>query len=248
MDFWTILTHVAGFFGAAGLLVWLLVRKIVVPQTCGGLLYRNGRFIETLAPGARWRFRRGASVLLIDLRQWTVTVPGQEVLTSDSVGLKVSLSVRFSVTRPEHAVHRVADYSDSLYALVQIALREEVGALSIDNLQERRADIGAGVLRRVQAEAEAFGVTVDATEVKDAMFPGDLKRAFAEVIKAKKEGEAAIEKARGESAALRNLQNAAKLLEKNPALYQLRVLESADIAGKTPGNTLVLGVPPTILK
>ena len=79
------------------------------------------------------------------------------------------------------------------------------------------------------------------------MFPADLKRSFAEVTRAKKEGEAALEKARGESAALRNLANAAKLLEKNPMLLRLRALASIDAAGKTVGNTLVLGMPQEIL-
>jgi hypothetical protein len=76
--------------------------------------------------------------------------------------------------------------------------------------------------------------------VKDIMFPGDLKKIFAQVVKAQKEGQASLEKARGESAALRNLANAAKMLEGNPALMQLRVLQSVD-AGT--GNTMVLGMP-----
>jgi hypothetical protein len=53
------------------------------------------------------------------------------------------------------------------------------------------------------------------------MFPAELKRAFGEVLKAKQEGQAALERARGESAALRNLANAARVLEGNPALSQL---------------------------
>jgi regulator of protease activity HflC (stomatin/prohibitin superfamily) len=53
--------------------------------------------------------------------------------------------------------------------------------------------------------------------VKDVMFPAELKRAFADTLKAKQEGQAALERARGESAALRNLANAARVLEGNPA-------------------------------
>src|SRR5438552_15698929 len=52
-------------------------------------------------------------------------------------------------------------------------------------------------------------INVQALEVKDVMFPPDLKRAFGEVLKAKQEGQAALERARGESASLRNLANAA---------------------------------------
>jgi hypothetical protein len=74
------------------------------------------------------------------------------------------------------------------------------------------------------------------------MLPNDLKRAFADVLKAKQEGQAALERARGESAALRNLANAARVLEGNPALMNLRLMQSLT-AAQHAGNTLVVGVP-----
>ena len=74
------------------------------------------------------------------------------------------------------------------------------------------------------------------------MFPADLKRAFADVLKAKQEGHSALERARGESAALRNLANAARVLEGNPALMNLRLMQSLS-AAQNAGSTLVLGVP-----
>ena len=89
--------------------------------------------------------------------------------------------------------------------------------------------------------AAELGVTLHSAEVKDVMFPGDLKRIFAEVVRAQKEGQAALERARGETAALRNLANAAKMLEDNPALFNLRVLQS--VSGGAQGSTVVVGVP-----
>jgi len=85
-------------------------------------------------------------------------------------------------------------------------------------------------------------VRVLAVEVKDAMFPANLKRAFSDVLKAKQEGQASLERARGESAALRNLANAARVLEGNPALMNLRLMQSLSSA-QNAGSTLVLGLP-----
>jgi hypothetical protein len=62
------------------------------------------------------------------------------------------------------------------------------------------------------------------------------------VLKVKQEGQAALERARGESAALRNLANAARLLDGNPALQNLRLLQSLT-AAQNAGSTLVLGMP-----
>jgi hypothetical protein len=87
-----------------------------------------------------------------------------------------------------------------------------------------------------------IGITVHGAEIKDVMFPADLKRAFSEVLKAKQEGQAALERARGESAALRNLANAARVLDGNPALMNLRLMQSLTSA-QNAGSTLVVGVP-----
>lgn len=58
------------------------------------------------------------------------------------------------------------------------------------------------------------------------MLPGEMRRTFAEVIKARNEGQAALERARGETAALRNLANAARTISDNPVLLNLRLLQS----------------------
>jgi SPFH domain/Band 7 family protein len=116
-----------------------------------------------------------------------------------------------------------------------------VAAIPSDALLAQRVDIAAQLLARVQPQTATVGVTVHAVEIKDVMLPGDLKRAFAEVLKARQEGQAALERARGESAALRNLANAARVLENNPAPMNLRVLQSLS-AAQNAGSTLVLGV------
>jgi hypothetical protein len=67
------------------------------------------------------------------------------------------------------------------------------------------------------------------------MFPGELKKIFSQVAKARQEGLALLEKARGETAALRNLSNSANMIKNNPDLMQLRMLHST-------GNTFVIGM------
>jgi len=121
-------------------------------------------------------------------------------------------------------------------------LRAVVSGIAVEELLDQRVEIGAQILERVQPETAKIGINVHSVEVKDVMFSAELKRAFAEVLKSKQEGQAALERARGESAALRNLANAAKLLEGNPGLLNLRLMQSLS-AAQNAGNTLVLGVP-----
>ena len=221
-----------------------LVRQVVVPEGFATLLYQQGRFVRVLKPGAHWLLRYGTGTQQVDVRQRFLTVPGQEVLSQEQVGLKVSVAVRFSVSDAEQALHRVQNYTEALYLAVQLALREEVARHPLEDLVAGRLDLGQRMHERVAGEARGFGLSVEAVEVKDVMLPADLRRAFAESLKAKKEAQAMLEKARGESAALRNLANAARMVEQNPSLLDLRVLQTLAGASTTPGNTFVFGMGP----
>jgi hypothetical protein len=112
-----------------------------------------------------------------------------------------------------------------------------VSARTVDELLADRAKVGPAVLERVGSSVARLGVELLGVEVKDLMVPGDLKRLFAGVVAARKEGEATLERVRAETAALRNLANAGRLVEDNPGLLKLRVLQQI---GGSSGNTVNL--------
>jgi regulator of protease activity HflC (stomatin/prohibitin superfamily) len=214
----------------------------IVPEGYAGLLYHKGRFVQVLGAGRHVRWGRFYSTPLHDLRKTSLLVAGQDVLTADNVGLKLSLLVTYQMTDAVKAAHETQNWQGDLYNFAQLALRVVVGGVAVEALLNQRLEIGAQLLARVQPEAAKIGINVLAVEVKEVTFAADLKRAFADVLKAKQEGQAALERARGESAALRNLANAARVLEGNPALMNLRLMQSLS-AAQNAGNTLVLGVP-----
>ena len=214
----------------------------VVPEGYAGLLYRHGKFVAQLAVGRNIRWGQAYTLTHQDLRKAILLVTGQEVLTTDNVSLKASLSVNYQVVDPVKALHEAQNWAADLHNQVQLALRTVVGELAVETLVTQRSSVAAKLLALVQPEAAKFGVQVHAAELKDLMFPAELKRAFAESLKARQEGQAALERARGESAALRSLANAARVLEGNPELLNLRLLQSLTGA-QSAGNTLVLGMP-----
>lgn len=219
-----------------------LRRAFDVPEGWAGLVYHHGQFVRRNNAGRHVIWGFGWTVKLIDLRKTSLLVAGQEVLTADNVGLKLSLLVTCQITDPAKAAHETQNWVSDLYNNAQLAVRAVVGGVAIEALLNQRLEIGAQLLARVQPEAAKVGINVLAVEVKDVMFPPDLKRAFADVLKAKQEGQAALERARGESASLRNLANAARLLDGNPALQNLRLMQSLTAAHNA-GSTLVFGVP-----
>ena len=239
------------FFGIIFILILVALTVFKLPQIRhsyliseghAGLLYHKGKFVEVLGVGRHVRWGRHFTLGAFDLRKTSLLIAGQDVLTADNVSLKLSLLVTYQVTDPVKAAHETQNWLSDLYNAAQLALRAVVGGVAIEALLNQRLEIGAQLMARVQLEAAKIGVNAHSVEVKDVMFPADLKRAFAEVLKSKQEGQAALERARGESAALRNLANAAKLLEGNPALMNLRLMQSLS-AAQAAGNTPVLGMP-----
>ncbi|HUA38375.1 MAG TPA: slipin family protein [Candidatus Sulfopaludibacter sp.] len=230
----------------AGAIVPIAIKKwrrvLCVPEGWTGLMYHHGLYVRRNNAGRHVFWGRGWAMTLIDLRKAVMLVAGQDVLTSDSVGLKLSLVVTYQITEPVKAAHETQSWLNELYNTTQLALRAVVNGVSVEALLNQRLEIGTQLLSRVQPETAKIGINVLAVEVKDVMFPPDLKRAFADVLKAKQEGRAALERARGESVSLRNLANAARVLDDNPALMNLRLIQSLSAAQNT-GNTLVLGVP-----
>ena len=233
-----VLVLLAAIAGAA--LVARLVDRVVVYDFERALRYVNGRLDGVLEPGAYRAFRPRTTIRKVDVRPAFVSVPGQEVLSVDGVTLRVSLAAEHELVDPVKAINEVEDYRSSLYLTLQLALREIVGTTQIDELLEHRAEIGPKLLELAAPRVEELGVKLRSVDLKDVMFPGDLKRTFAQVVAARKEGLAALERARGETAALRNLGNAARMMEANPTLMQLRLLQQL---GGTSGNTIVLGLP-----
>lgn len=217
-----------------------MFRRAIIIEYQRGLLYEKGKFTKVLEPGAHWHYRHTTEIKVVDVRMQNVTVPGQEVLSADSVALKVSLSATFEVSNPATAVNQVENYQEALYMELQTALRDIVSAAKVDELFEKRAELSKQLFANTEPKTGRFGLRLHNVSVKDITFPGELKKIFSLVVKAQKEGLAALERARGETAALRNLANAAKIVEDNPALMQLRVLQSL---GNGSGNTVVLGMP-----
>jgi regulator of protease activity HflC (stomatin/prohibitin superfamily) len=213
-----------------------------VPEGWVGLVYHHGLYVRRNSAGRHVHWGLGWTVKFTDLRKTSLLVAGQEVLTADNVGLKLSLLVTYQVTEPVKAAHETQNWLSDLYNATQLAVRAVVSGVAVEALLNQRLEIGAQLLARVRPEAAKIGINVLAVEAKDVMFAADLKRAFADVLKAKQEGQAALERARGESASLRNLANAARVLEGNPALMNLRLMQSLTTA-QNGGHTLVLGVP-----
>lgn len=206
-----------------------------------GLMYKKGKFERVIEPGRYvlwgWQHRH---IRKVDTRETSQTVQGQEVLTSDKVGVRVTLIAQFKVTDPVAATHNVESYTDQLYQDLQLTLREQITGKTVEELLADREALSTHLYDDVAPRAEQFGVTVTRVGVKDIVLPGVVRAVFLQEVEADLKGRAELIAARHETAAARARANTAKLLQENPNAMRLQELETLAALASKAGNVLVI--------
>lgn len=221
-----------------------LIQPVLVFPYERVLLYENGLFRESLGEGRHvislWN--RKVELIRVDLREQELQVTGQELMSQDKVTLRLNLLMKFQVSDPLASVQTVSSLRDSLYAEMQMAARQAVASVPIDQLLERRVELAAQMTEAVKARASEWGVTVLRMDIKDVVLPGEMKNLLNQVIEAEKKAAAQVILRREEVAATRSLANTARMMENNPALVRLKELEAWKEIATTVGNlTIVAG-------
>lgn len=220
-------------------MIW---RQLVeVQEYQRALLYQKGRFVRLLEPGQYslwpWQFRQ---VDCVDMRETSQTVEGQEILTSDKIGVRVTLVAQYRVDDPVAARHRVENYVTQLYQDLQLTLREMIAGRSLETLLQDREALSVQIQQLVALRASAYGVALNRVGVKDIVLPGVVRTVFLQEVEADLKGRANLVAARHETAAARARANTAKLLQENPDILHLQELETLAALASKPGNMLII--------
>lgn len=216
---------------------------IAVPAGHDGVLFGDGRYMETLPAGryAFWKNAAEVKVVPVDRRELILDVAGQEIMTADKVTLRLNALVTYQITDARLAVSVVDDARQALYRETQLVLRALIGARDLDAFLADKdvlvQELEQGLRRRVTA----FGVEVVSAGIRDVILPGEMKDLLNKVTEAKKAAEANLIARREETAAMRSQANTARLLQENPTLMRLRELEVLEKVAATAKLHVVLG-------
>lgn len=205
-----------------------LLHVHMVPTGGVGLLFVDGKYRRTLEPGrhAFWLGIEPHEVEIHDLRPRTISLQGQELLTQDRVSLRLNFDMTVRTSDPLKARMGATQAEATLYNRAQLALREFVGARTLDQLLERKDDLGEEVLKEIASAAASVGHEVVFAGLRDVILPGELRAILNRVIEAKKRAEANVIKRREETASTRSLLNTAKVIEENPIMMRLKEIEA----------------------
>lgn len=206
------------------------VAMAVVEAHEAAMLIVDGEMKERLGPGrhAFWAVGRTVRIAKADLRPQPLEVTAQEILTKDRVGIRVTLTAFYKIVDPEKAVLATADLANTLYRLVQFAIREAVASRTLDDILAARDTIDQEVRAYVAGRAEKLGAEVGEIGVKDVILPGDVRDLLNKVVEAERTAKANLIRRHEETAATRSLLNTSKLMENNPLLLRLKELEALE--------------------
>jgi regulator of protease activity HflC (stomatin/prohibitin superfamily) len=214
-----------------------------VDRDCVGVLFIDGRYVDTLSPGqyAFWKGPADARVVEVDLRETTADISGQEIMTADNVTLRVNANVTYRIVDARKAVSSTDDVRQALYRETQLALRAVIGARELDAFLVGKNTVGQEIEEAVRSRAGELGLEIASVGIRDVILPGEMKDLMNKVTEAKKAAEANLISRREETAAIRSQANTAKLLVENPTLMRMRELEVLEKIASAGHLKVVLG-------
>ncbi len=219
------------------------VRKFVITNQYKGLLLIDGKLDRVLEAGTYyfWNNEISIDVKAIDTRMQQMEIAGQELLTKDKAMLRINFYVRFQVENIVKALTENKEYDKQLYILMQLALREFVGALTLDELLVKKDSVGKEILQNLGSKAEDLGLKAADAGIRDVILTGEMKEIMNQVLIAEKKAQANTIMRREETASTRSLLNTAKLMEENEVLWKLKEMEYMEKIADKIGDITVSG-------
>lgn len=203
------------------------VRSYNVENYEKALLFVDGKYVRVLESGVYYWWKNSVVIHVgkADSRRQQLEISGQEILTRDKAALRVNAWAQYRVENIEKALLDNKEYDRQLYVAFQLALREYISGLSLDELLEKKDAVAPFVLDAVRPKAGLLGVAVEGFGIRDIILPGDVKEIMNQVLVAEKKAQANSIMRREETASTRSLLNTAKLMEENAMLWKLKEIE-----------------------
>ena len=181
------------------IIVIIAVKSIkVVRQSEVYIIERLGRFHKVADAGLTIIipfFDHVRSV--VSLKQQTMDVPPQNVITKDNVSISINALLYFQIVDPKSAVYEIQNLPEAIEKLTQTNLRNLVGQLDLDESLVSRDKINHELRAILDDATNKWGVKVNRVELQDIIPPTDIQSAMEKQMKAERDRRAAILEAEG---------------------------------------------------
>ena len=174
------------------LVIYVFWASFAVDEQQRGVVLSFGKFDRTVGPGLNWHWPPVESYQKVNTQGTRRYSLREEMLTRDTNIVAVNLEVQYRVVDPETFVLRVQDSEAVLRHAIESALRQVVGASTMDEvLVEERQRIGADVRVRLQEYLDTYntGIQVVQLLLERTAAPEAVRDAFDDVARAKEDEE-----------------------------------------------------------
>ena len=129
---------------------------------------------------------------VVSLKQQTMDVPPQGVITKDNVTITIDTVVFYQITDPAKAVYEIQSLKKGIEYLAITTIRDIIGKMDLDETFSSRDGIN-NQLRVVLDEAtDRWGCKIDRVEIKDITPPPDIRDAMEKEMNAERNKRALI--------------------------------------------------------
>ncbi|XP_031769533.2 stomatin-like [Galleria mellonella] len=198
--------------------VMLVLCFRVVKQYKRAVVLRFGRVRadSPAGPGIIWVIPCTDTVILIDLRTQSFSLPPQEVLTKDSVTVSVDAVVYFHIVKPLNCFLNVQSHGRATELIAVAILRNILGQYTLSDLLTNRGAISCTAKKEIEKVTIEWGIEIERVEIKNILLPYELQKAMASEAEGTRLAKAKIIEAEGEIKTAENLREASRIMMENP--------------------------------
>jgi erythrocyte band 7 integral membrane protein len=195
------------------------------------VIFRFGKVHRVGGPGWAFIWPVIESYIKVDLRVQAIDVPKQEVVTKDSIELKVDAVIYMRIKKDSqsvvNAVVEVKDYIGAVQLYVVSSLRDVLGSLPLSDVLSNIEEINKQIKINLEEISKDWGISIDSVEIKDVQIPDVVLDAMHAEKAAVQEKLARMERALAHKAEIQAVKEAAAGLDdKALAYYYIQAIES----------------------
>ena len=135
---------------------------------------------------------------VVSLKQQTMDIPPQGVITIDNVTITIDTVVFYKITDPAKAVYEIQSLKKGIEYLAITTIRDIVGKMDLDQTFSSRDTINDQLRIILDEATDPWGCKVDRVEIKDITPPADIRDAMEKQMNAERNKRALILQAEGE--------------------------------------------------
>jgi len=194
------------------------------------IVLRYGSYNRSRKSGLHFKIPFIEKPVTVPVYEDSVDVMKQEAITRDNVPAEVDGVVFFEVKDDmddvKDAIVNVGNYKKQTLNYATSILRDLVGKKELDDLLQRRDEIGDQIKKQLDDKTDSFGVRVLDVEIQNINLPEKMERAMAAQAEAERDRRARRTNAQGELEAAVKLRQASEIIGDKG--YRMRTLQTLD--------------------